>query len=48
MEETHIPLRLIFIDDDFNIVSEMNAKAQQKEEVNPGVEFMYVIEILGR
>jgi uncharacterized membrane protein (UPF0127 family) len=48
MEETHIPLRLIFIDDDFNIVSEMNAKAQQKEEVNPGVDFMYVIEILGR
>tara|TARA_Y100000114_G_scaffold123583_1_gene119182 strand:+ start:817 stop:1140 length:324 start_codon:yes stop_codon:yes gene_type:complete len=48
MEETHIPLHLIFIDDDFNIVSEMNAKAQQKEEVNPGVDFMYVIEILGR
>lgn len=48
MEETYVPLRLIFIDNDFNIVREMNAKPHQKEEVNPGVDFMYVIEILRR
>jgi uncharacterized protein len=48
MENTHIPLRIIFIDDSFNVVNEFNAKPRQKEEVNPEVDFMYVIEILGR
>jgi uncharacterized membrane protein (UPF0127 family) len=48
MENTHIPLHMIFIDEDFNVVREMDAKPRQKEEVNPGVDFMYVIEILGR
>ena len=48
MENTHIPLRIIFINDNFNVVNEFNAKPYQKEEVNPEVDFMYVIEILGR
>ena len=48
MENTHIPLRIIFIDEDFNIVNEIDAKPRQKEEVNPGVDFKYVIEILSR
>ena len=33
MENTHIPLRIIFINDNFNVVNEFNAKPCQKEEV---------------
>jgi uncharacterized membrane protein (UPF0127 family) len=48
MENTHVPLRMIFIDENFNIVNEVDTKPLQRNEVNPEVDFMYVIEILGR
>lgn len=46
MESTKFPLRIIFIDQDFNIVESFSAKAGQKEEVRPMSDFKYVIEIL--
>ena len=48
MEKTNFPLRIIFINEDFKVVGSYNAKAGQKEEVNPEVDFKYVIEILGK
>lgn len=48
MRETRFPLRIIFIDRDFQIVEEFDAQAHQKEEVKPRSDFQYVIEILGR
>ena len=48
MENTHVPLRMIFIDENFNVVNEVDTKPLQRNEVNPEVDFMYVIEILGR
>ena len=47
MEKTNIPLKIIFIDEDFRVVGTFNAKARQKEEVRPTSDFKYVIEILG-
>ena len=46
MESTRFPLRIIFIDKDFNVVESFSAKAGQKEEVRPMSDFKYVIEVL--
>ncbi len=48
MRETRFPLRIIFIDQHFEIVDEFDARAGQIEEVRPRSDFKYVIEILGR
>jgi uncharacterized membrane protein (UPF0127 family) len=48
MEETLIPLRMIFIDENYNVVHQEDARPRQKEEVRPQSDFMYVIEILAR
>ena len=45
MENTKIPLRIIFIDDNFEIIHTVDAKAGQKEEVRPMSDFKYVTEI---
>jgi uncharacterized membrane protein (UPF0127 family) len=45
MEKTNIPLRIIFIDEDFNVVKSVLAEAGQKEEVRPESDFKYVIEL---
>lgn len=47
MRETRFPLRIIFIDQNFEIVDEFDAAAGQIEEVRPRSDFKYVIEILG-
>ena len=48
MRETRFPLRIIFINQDFEIVDEFDGRAGQIEEVRPRSDFKYVIEILGR
>jgi len=48
MRETRFPLRIIFIDQHFEIVDEFDAQAGQIEEVRPRSDFKFVIEILGR
>ena len=48
MIETRFPLRIIFIDQHFEIVDEFDARAGQIEEVRPRSDFKFVIEILGQ
>lgn len=45
MKNTAIPLCLIFIDSDFNIVSQYNCQPFQKQPINPGRPYRYVIEV---
>ena len=45
MENTKIPLQIIFINESFEIIESVRAEAGQKEEVRPRSDFLYVIEI---
>jgi len=46
MQDMKVPLRVIFLDEEFQVVGEFDTKPGQKEEVCPEADFMYVIEIL--
>jgi len=45
MKNTGIPLHIIFLDKDFNILKDFKARPYQKQLFNPGVKYSYVIEI---
>lgn len=48
MEETKFPLKIIFIDKEFQVIGSFEGLPKQKEEIQPEGDFMYVIEILNR
>lgn len=45
MKETSIPLTIIFLDKDMNIIDAFKCKPFQSGPVNPGKPYRYVIEI---
>lgn len=45
MKDTGIPLHIIFLDKDFKILKDFKGKPYQKNSINPGVKYSYVIEI---
>ena len=45
MENTHIPLQIIFINENFEIIQQFTCKAKQREEIRPFTEYKYVIEV---
>lgn len=45
MKNTCIPLHLMFIDAEFNVINQYDCKPFQKNIINPGVAYRYVIEI---
>jgi len=45
MKNTKIPLTIIFLDDNFNILKSFKCRPFTKQSINPGVEYKYVIEI---
>jgi len=45
MENTKIPLTIIFLDKDFNIIDSFKCKPYQKGSIKPDKNYRYVIEI---
>ena len=45
MKNTFIPLTIIFLDSNFNILEVFNCKPQQKRSIIPSIKYRYVIEI---